>query len=188
MAKTAEGFGFNSHYFDDLTPQAESVFPDKANEPQVGQSGIGQFEVAATPLQMAMVVAAVANGGKLMKPHLTERIVDPDGRTVDEIEPETWSEPISAETAAELTEMMRSVVDDGTGTAVQIPGIEIAAKTGTAQKGQVGSGITQPWFVAFAPASDPQIALAVTVEQTQDGSGGTVAAPIARQVFESLLD
>ncbi|ADB48452.1 Peptidoglycan glycosyltransferase [Conexibacter woesei DSM 14684] len=153
----------------------------------VGRMAIGQDKLTVTPLQMAMVVSAVANGGKLMKPHLTDKVVDPDGRTVDTIEPETWSEPISSQTAAEMTTMMRSVVDDGTGTAVQIPGLDIAAKTGTAQVGAPGSGLTQPWFVAFAPANDPQIALAVTVERSQGGSGGTVAAPIARQVFESLL-
>lgn len=153
----------------------------------VGRMAIGQDKLTVTPLQMAMVVSAVANGGKLMKPHLTDKVVDPDGRTVDTIEPETWSEPISSETAAEMTTMMRSVVDDGTGTAVQIPGLDIAAKTGTAQVGAAGSGLTQPWFVAFAPANDPQIALAVTVERSEGGSGGTVAAPIARQVFESLL-
>jgi len=83
--------------------------------------------------------------------------------------------------------MMRRVVDDGTGTAVQIPGIDVAGKTGTAQKGAPGSGITQPWFVAFAPASDPQVAIAVTVEETVGGSGGTTAAPIARAVLEQLL-
>lgn len=153
----------------------------------VGRMAIGQDKLAVTPLQMAMVVSAVANGGKLMEPHLTDKVVDPDGRTIKTIEPKTWSEPISENSAAELTTMMRRVVDDGTGSAVQIPGLDIAAKTGTAQKGAPGSGITQPWFVAFAPAEDPQIALAVTVETSQGGSGGTVAAPIARQVFESLL-
>lgn len=163
------------------------LIPVTSPQVDVGRMAIGQDKLAVTPLQMAMVVSAVANGGKLMEPHLTDRIVDPDGRTVETIKPKQWSEPISEATAGQLTEMMRSVVDDGTGTAVQIPGIDIAAKTGTAQKGAPGSGITQPWFVAFAPASDPQIALAVTIETSQGGSGGTVAAPIARQVFESLL-
>lgn len=153
----------------------------------VGRMAIGQDKLAVTPLQMAMVVAAVANDGVLMAPRLTDRIVDPDGRTVARVEPKEWRRPISPQTAAQLTEMMRRVVDDGTGTAVQIPGIDVAGKTGTAQKGAPGSGITQPWFVAFAPASDPQIAIAVTVEQTVGGSGGTTAAPIARAVLERLL-
>lgn len=163
------------------------LIPPTSSLVDVGRMAIGQDKLAVTPLQMAMVVAAVANGGRLMTPHLTDRVVDPDGRTTETIEPEEYSRPISEETAAELTTMMRRVVDDGTGTAVQIPGIEIAAKTGTAQKGAPGSGITQPWFVAFAPASDPQIALAVTVEQTVGGTGGTTTAPMARAVLESLL-
>ena len=153
----------------------------------IGRLAIGQDKLTVTPLQMAMVAAAVANGGRLMRPHLTERIVDADGRTVTEVRPQEWSRPISEETAAQLTEMMRRVVDDGTGTAVQIPGLDIAAKTGTAQVGAPGSGLTQPWFVAFAPASAPRVAIAVTVERSVGGSGGTVAAPIARRVIETLV-
>lgn len=153
----------------------------------VGRMAIGQDKLAVTPLQMAMVAAAVANGGTLMKPRLTDRIVDPDGRTVKTIEPEEHSRPISAQTAAELTEMMGSVVDEGTGTAVQLPGIDVAGKTGTAET-DPSRDITQPWFIAFAPASDPEIAIAVTVENTRNGFGGTVAAPMAREVLASLLD
>jgi peptidoglycan glycosyltransferase len=153
----------------------------------VGRMAIGQDKLAVTPLQMAMVVAAVANRGTLMAPHLTDRIVDPDGRTVETIEPRVAGRPISAKTADELNLMMRTVVESGTGTAVQLPGIEIAGKTGTAEVGPVGSNLTQPWFVAFAPADDPQIAIAVTVERSQGGFGGTVAAPIARAVLEQLL-
>jgi peptidoglycan glycosyltransferase len=153
----------------------------------VGRMAIGQDKLAVTPLQMAMVVSAVANGGKLMKPHLTDKVVDPDGRTVMTVKPETFSTPISPQTASALTDMMRRVVDEGTGTAVQIPGIDVAGKTGTAQVGPAGAGLTQPWFVAFAPASNPQVAVAVTVEQTHGGFGGTVAAPIARSVLQSLL-
>jgi peptidoglycan glycosyltransferase len=90
-------------------------------------------------------------------------------------------------TATALTEMMRHVVEEGTGTAVRLPGIDVAGKTGTAQKGAPGSGLTQPWLIAFAPAAHPRIAIAVTVERSQGGFGGTVAAPIARDVLQSLL-
>ena len=152
----------------------------------VGRMAIGQDKLAVTPLQMAMVAAAVANGGKLMKPRLTEKVVDPDGRTVKTVEPEEQSRPISEQTAAELTQMMGRVVDEGTGTAVQLPGIDVAGKTGTAET-DPAHDITQPWFIAFAPANDPQIAIAVTVENTQNGFGGTIAAPIARDVLDSLL-
>jgi peptidoglycan glycosyltransferase len=149
---------------------------------------IGQDKLAVTPMQMAMVVSAVANGGKLMAPHLADRIVDPDGRVVDRVEPRVASTPISQQTAEQVNQMMRTVVESGTGTAVALPGIEVAGKTGTAEIGTVGANLTQPSFVAFAPADNPRIAIAVTVERSQGGFGGTVAAPIARAVLESLLN
>lgn len=154
----------------------------------VGRMAIGQDKLAVTPLQMAMIVAAIANDGTLMVPHLTDRVVDPDGRTVSTIEPSVMGRPISPATAQALNEMMRTVVEEGTGTAVQLPGIEVAGKTGTAEIGVVGANLTQPSFIAFAPADNPRIAIAVTVEKSFGGFGGTVAAPIARAVLESLLD
>jgi penicillin-binding protein A len=163
------------------------LLPVTSAQVDVGRMAIGQDKLAVTPLQMAMVVAAVANDGKLMEPHLTARVVDPDGR-VERFEPRVWSTPISAATADQVDAMMRTVVESGTGTAVQLPGIEIAGKTGTAEIGVTGANLTQPSFVAFAPADDPRIAIAVTVERSQGGFGGTVAAPIARAVLESLLD
>lgn len=163
------------------------LLPMSSPRVDVGRVAIGQDKLAVTPLQMAMVVAAVANRGVLMEPRLTERIVDPDGR-VTRVEPQVAGRPISAQTADQLNLMMRSVVESGTGTQVQLPGIQVAGKTGTAQVGTVGSNVTQPSFVAFAPADDPQIAIAVTVERSQGGFGGTVAAPIARAVLESLLN
>jgi penicillin-binding protein A len=153
----------------------------------VGRMAIGQDKLTVTPLQMAMVASAVANGGTLMKPHLTDRVVDPDGRTVKTIAPAVASHVMKPQTASELTQMMGRVVEEGTGTAVQLPGIDVAGKTGTAEVGAPGSGLTQPWFIAFAPAADPRIAIAVTVERSQGGFGGTVAAPIARAVLQTLL-
>jgi peptidoglycan glycosyltransferase len=164
------------------------LLPVDSPQVDVGRMAIGQDKLAVTPLQMAMVVAAVANGGRLMAPHLADRIVDPDGRVVERIEPRGASTPISPQTADALNQMMRTVVESGTGTAVQLPGIEVAGKTGTAEVGPLGANITQPSFVAFAPADDPRIAIAVTVERSVGGFGGTVAAPIARAVLESLLD
>ncbi len=160
--------------------------PD-SSQIDVGRMAIGQDKLAVTPLQMAMVVATVADGGTLMVPHLTDRVVDPDGRTVTRIEPQVVGHPIKPTTAAALNQMMRSVVEEGTGQPVQLPGIEIAGKTGTAEVGAVGSNLTQPWFVAFAPADHPQIAIAVTLENSQGGFGATVAAPVARAVLDSLL-
>jgi len=163
------------------------LLPVTSPQVDVGRMAIGQDKLAVTPLQMAMVVSAVANGGRLMAPHLTDRIVDPDGRTVTRIKPSVWSTPMSPRTAAELNQMMRKVVESGTGTAVQLPGIQVAGKTGTAEIGRLGSNLTQPSFVAFAPADNPRVAIAVTVERSQGGFGGTVAAPIARAVLQSLL-
>lgn len=163
------------------------LLPVSSPQVDVGRMAIGQDKLAVTPLQMAMVVAAVANHGTLMKPRLVDRIVDPDGR-VERVEPSVFGTPISTQTADELNAMMRTVVESGTGTAVQLPGIEVAGKTGTAQVGTPGANLTQPWFVALAPADDPRIAIAVTVERSQGGFGGTVAAPIARAVLESLLN
>jgi len=151
----------------------------------VGRMAIGQDKLAVTPLQMAMVAATIANGGVLMAPRLTRRIVDPDGRVALDVKPRVQSRPISPEAAAQLTDMMRGVVDEGTGTAVQIPGIPIAGKTGTAEI-DTARGITQPWFIAFAPAAAPRFAIAVVLDRST-GTGGTVAAPIARQVLQQLL-
>jgi penicillin-binding protein A len=153
----------------------------------VGRMAIGQDKLTVTPLQMAMVAAAVANGGTLMTPHLTDRVLDPDGRTVKRIAPTVASRVMKPATASALTQMMRTVVEEGTGTAVRLPGIDVAGKTGTAEVGAPGANVTQPWFIAFAPAERPRIAIAVTVERSQGGFGGTVAAPIARAVLQSLL-
>jgi peptidoglycan glycosyltransferase len=163
------------------------LLPVTSDQVDVGRMAIGQDKLAVTPLQMAMVVAAIANDGRLMTPHLVDRVVDPDGRTVERVEPEVASTPVSPQTAEQVNLMMRTVVESGTGTAVQLPGIEVAGKTGTAEIGTLGANLTQPSFVAFAPADNPRIAIAVTVERSQGGFGGTVAAPIARAVLESLL-
>ena len=151
----------------------------------VGRMAIGQDKLQVTPLQMAMVAATVANGGTLMKPHLTDRVIDPDGRTVDRIQPQVQSHVMSGSAATALGGMMAQVVKEGTGTAGALQGIDVAGKTGTAEI-DVQRNITQPWFIAFAPVNNPKIAIAVTVERST-GQGGTVAAPIAKQVMESLL-
>jgi peptidoglycan glycosyltransferase len=153
----------------------------------IGRIGIGEGGVTTTPLQMAMVAAAVANGGKLMRPHLTSRVVNSDGVTVRTIAPQMYSQVMKSSTAHDVTDMMTKVVEEGTGTAVQLSGISVAGKTGTASIGAPGSNLTQPSFVAFAPAQDPKVAIAVTVDQSQGGYGGTVAAPIAKAVLQTLL-
>lgn len=150
----------------------------------IGQGGL-EGEIRTGPLQMALVAAAVANRGRLMKPRLTDRIVRKDGRVKQRIEPDLQAEVMKPETAAQLTAMMSRVVEEGTGTAGALAGIRVAGKTGTAEVG-ANREFTQPWFIAFAPVEDPRVAIAVTVERTT-GQGGTVAAPIAKSVLEALL-
>lgn len=152
----------------------------------VGRMAIGQSLLRVSPMQMALVASAVANGGDLMKPHLVDRIVDRDGRTTDEVEPERQAEVMSEETAAKVTEMMASVVREGSGTAAALSGIEVAGKTGTAEK-NIEKNINQPWFIGFAPRTQPRFVVAATVQQSVGGTGGEVAAPIARQVLQELL-
>ena len=155
----------------------------------VGRLAIGQERLLATPIQMAEVAATIANGGDLMRPQIWSRVMDADGRTVKSMDPEKQSDVMSEETAGELTEAMKDVVNEGTGTAAALSGVDVAGKTGTAEvpdKDECGGLPNQAWFVGFAPADDPQIAVAATVECT-DGQGGTVAAPIAAGVMQTLL-
>jgi peptidoglycan glycosyltransferase len=151
----------------------------------LGRLGIGQDKLAVTPLQMAEVAATVANGGKLMVPHLTSRIVNAEGETVDRVEPHVQSEVMKPSTASAVRTMMEAVVNEGTGVSAQIPGVQVAGKTGTAET-QIGTSINNVWFIAFAPAQDPRVAIAVTLAHVP-GQGAAFAAPVARQVIESLL-
>ena len=149
----------------------------------IGQGG-AEGGIVVTPLQMAQVAGAIGNGGVLMKPRLTERVVGKDGRVKERIEPDEQNRVMKEETAAELTAMMARVVEEGTGTAAALSGVSVAGKTGTAEVDNATSN--QAWFICFAPVDDPRMAVAVTVERTQ-GQGGTEAAPIAAQVLEALL-
>jgi peptidoglycan glycosyltransferase len=167
-------------------PNGRPYAPGSPNE-DIGRIGIGQGGLQVTPLQMAMVASAVANNGKLMVPHLTSRVVDQDGRTVQTIKPSTYAQVMKPSTAQAVGQMMTHVVQEGTGTAAALTGITVAGKTGTASVGVAGANVTQPWFIAFAPVQNPQVAIAVTVERTQGGFGGTVAAPIAKAVMQTLL-
>jgi penicillin-binding protein A len=167
-------------------PHSRPYVPGSPNE-DIGRIGIGQGGLQVTPLQMAMVAAAVANGGTLMKPRLTDRVVNQDGQTVETIKPSVYNQVMTPSTAQALTQMMKRVVDEGTGQAARLGGISVAGKTGTAQIGIVGSNLTQPWFIGFAPVDNPKVAVAVTIEKSQGGFGGTVAAPIARTVIQTLL-
>jgi penicillin-binding protein A len=170
-------------------PYATPTRPFTPGSPDedIGRIGIGEGGLLVTPLQMAMVASAVADGGTLMTPHLIDRVVDQDGRTVRTTDPTVYRHVMKSSTAAAVTKMMEKVVEEGTGTAVQLGGISVAGKTGTAQIGPNGSNLTQPAFVAFAPAENPKIAIAVMVDESNGGFGGSVAAPIAKTVLQALL-
>jgi peptidoglycan glycosyltransferase len=158
--------------------------PDDPNEVDPGRLAFGQERLVVTPLQMALVAAGVANEGVVMEPKLVERIVASDGDVIQRFEPQEWTKAVEPSTAADLTAMMELAVQSGTGVAAQIPGISVAGKTGTAETGVAGRNNT--WFIAFAPADRPEVAVAVALTD-QAGTGGATAAPIARAIIEAAL-
>jgi peptidoglycan glycosyltransferase len=190
LREQAEKFGFGQHYFDDLNPQAISRFPSgNLAPPYEAYSAIGQYEVAATPLQMAMVAAGIANGGTVMKPYLVDEVQSADLDVLEKTNPSEFSQAVSPQTARDLTGMMESVVEQGTGTPAQIPGVKVAGKTGTAQS--TPDRPPYAWFVSFAPADDPQVAVAVLVQSSNtersEIAGSRLCAPIAKSVMEAVI-
>ena len=159
--------------------------PTDPNQVDPGRLAFGQERMLVTPLQMAMVAATVGNGGVVPKPFVVRRIVSHDGSTVKRTRPSNLGRAIKPETATELTAMMVGVTEGGTGTAAAIPGIHVAGKTGTAETNT--PHVYTAWFVAFAPAENPQVAIAVVLEEQLNGFGGAVSAPIAKQVMQALL-
>ncbi len=195
MFKYLDRFGFNQ--------DPELGYPDNQMAPSgvysegsllgpgdaidIGRVAIGQERLLVTPLQMAEVAATVANGGVLMRPTFVQQVTDPDGRTVQKLDPHEQSTVVSEETASQLTEMMTNVTEEGTAAGLTVGGLAFAGKTGTAEI-DVEAGINRPWFIGFAPADDPQVAVAVMLERCTGCFGGEVAGPIATQVMESLLN
>lgn len=184
----AEAFGFSQPLAVPMRA-TESSFPAEPDAPSTALSAIGQYEVRVTPLQVAMISAAVANDGVLMRPYSVAAVRSADLEVVDETDPEEMGRAVSPETAQILTEMMVGVVESGSGRAAQIPGVRVAGKTGTAQTGNEDA--PHAWFTAFAPADAPRIAVAVVVENGgslgNEATGGAVAAPIARAVIQAAL-
>jgi len=197
LAAQARAYGFTAEAGEDLVPfdipWTSGVFPApetfEGRDPAVAISAIGQQDVAANPLQMALVAGAIANDGVEMQPRLVTEARDPSGRVIAEFQPQEFSQPLSPENSAALTQMMVGVVEAGTGTAAQIPGVTVAGKTGTAQHGEGEN--PHAWFVCFAPAEAPRIAVAVIVldggSLGSEATGGQVAAPIAKAVLEAGL-
>ena len=192
MKAGAERFGFNNRPPIDLPGAAASVFPDTRNSKALlGQASIGQFNTAATPLQMAMVAGAIGNGGVMFTPHVMKEVRDDKGTVTRSYKPAPWRSAVGRATADTMREAMIGVVEGGTGSAARISGLEVGGKTGTAQLG-TSPPSSHAWFVCFAgnPGEPPSIAVAVLVEGkpgVSETTGGTVAAPIARQIIEQAL-
>ncbi|WHX19779.1 penicillin-binding protein 2 [Streptomyces malaysiensis subsp. malaysiensis] len=192
MREQAEKFGFNKTVDTPVRAYA-SVYPEDMDRPGNAMSAIGQFDNRATPLQMAMVAAAVANDGKLMKPYMVDSLRAPNLNTVEQTDPEQMSQPLSSENAQKLQSMMETVVKEGTGTSAQIPGVTVGGKTGTAQHGVANSKNPYAWFISYAKGNDGSpVAVAVVIEGSDtlrgDIAGGKLAAPIAKSVMQAVLE
>ncbi|MDQ4086105.1 MAG: penicillin-binding protein 2 [Actinomycetota bacterium] len=190
LEEQAEKYGFGQDLLEDLPGVAESQFPNNPDEPQTAFSAIGQFDVAATPLQMASIVAGIANNGTVMKPYVVSEVRAPDLTTIEETQPEEFSQAVSPGTAQQLQSMMVSVTNEGTGGTGAIPGVGVGSKTGTAQSSE--SRAPYAWYVSFAPSDDPEVAVAVFVEDANVSrdqiSGSGLGGPIAKSVMQAVID
>ncbi|MFF8610657.1 peptidoglycan D,D-transpeptidase FtsI family protein [Streptomyces sp. NPDC015346] len=194
MVEMAEKFGFNAEQFTPVR-SAASVYDKKMDRGGNALSSIGQFNTATTPLQMAMVTAAIANDGKLMKPYMIDKLVAPNLDVIKQNEPEEMSRPVSQETAQKLQQMMENVVTNGTGSKAELnmDGVKVGGKTGTAQHGEKNAKRPYAWFISYAKtAQGSPVAVAVIVEDSagtsrEDISGGGLAAPIAKAVMKAVL-
>ncbi|MFB8349486.1 penicillin-binding transpeptidase domain-containing protein [Streptomyces niveus] len=194
MVAAAGRFGFNDRRLRIPSRVAVSNFDRRMSDDQLALSSIGQFDTTATPLQMAMVAAAVANGGELKRPYLVDRTLAADGDVVSRTGEHSYQQAMSPSTAYRLRQLMVEVVDTGTGRSAGIDGATVGGKTGTAQHGVGNSGTPYAWFIAWAQPADtgrPAVAVAVVVEDAEavrgEISGGGDAAPIARAVMEAAL-
>jgi peptidoglycan glycosyltransferase len=196
LIEIAEAFGMNQRIVatDHIPSPLDSRMPTELDPPQTAQSAIGQFDVRTTPLQMALIAATIGNDGVLLRPHLIQSIEDERSAVLVDYAPEPFTptgrsdaQVISVQTATTLREMMVGVVANGTGGRAAIPGVTVAGKTGTAETGAAPT----VWFVGFAPAEDPQVAVAVVIEEGggvgDEATGGALAAPVARAVMEAAL-
>jgi peptidoglycan glycosyltransferase len=185
----AQAFGFNRTGLTVPMTTSTSVFPKNLSQAQLAQSSIGQFDVTMTPLEGAMMASAVANGGTIEAPYLIAKELDTSGNVIASATPTTYSTPISGSVATELSTMMQDVVTNGTATSLQNIGVSVAAKTGTAERGTGQNPVA--WMVAYAPANDPQVAVAVMVAdnnvQPSDAFGNSLAGPIAASVIKAVI-
>ncbi|MEU9153352.1 penicillin-binding transpeptidase domain-containing protein [Streptomyces sp. NPDC048417] len=190
----AEKFGFNDAQQDIPVRAYPSVYPSDMDKAHTGLSGIGQFDVTATPLQMAMVSAAIANGGKLVSPHMVSQITDSGGDVLKNYDDDSGTEQVvSSGTAEQLQSAMQTVVEQGTGTNAQIDGVTVGGKTGTAQHGENNSKTPYAWFTSYgkSDSTGKEVAVAVLVEQSDaarsEVSGNGLAAPVAKAMMQAAL-
>lgn len=188
----AEKFGFNDKEQDVPVRAYTSVYPSDMNDSSTALTGIGQFDVTATPLQMAMVSAAIANGGEMVSPHMVSTITNSGGDTLKDYDDEaSTTQVVSSDTAEQLQSAMQTVVEDGTGTNAQIDGVTVGGKTGTAQHGENNSETPYAWFTSYAKNGDKEVAVAVLVEQSNaarsEVSGNGLAAPVARAMMKAAV-
>ncbi|MER6100848.1 penicillin-binding protein 2 [Streptomyces sp. NPDC001832] len=189
----AEKFGFNDEKLDVPVRASESVYPSGMDKPQTALTGIGQFEVTATPLQVAMVSATLANGGELAAPHMVSEVTDSEGDTLQDFADGDTKRVVSQSTAEQLCSAMVTVVEEGTGTNAQIPGAEVGGKTGTAQNGVDNSNTPYAWFTSYAKdnATGKEVAVAVIVEDSgaarAEVGGNSLAAPIAKKMMQAAI-
>ncbi|MFG2499692.1 peptidoglycan D,D-transpeptidase FtsI family protein [Streptomyces sp. NPDC048441] len=188
----AEKMGFNAEKLDVPVRASESVYPSDMDKAQTALTGIGQFDVTATPLQMSMVSGAIANGGELVSPHMVSQITDSDGNVLESYDDADSQRVMSEGTASQLQSAMETVVEKGTGTNAQISGADVGGKTGTAQHGENNSKTPYAWFTSYAKGSDgKEVSVAVIVESSSaarsEVSGNGLAAPIAKSMMEAAL-
>ncbi len=183
VKSTAEDFGINKDIPFDISTAKSRIEYKKMSNPDAALVSIGQGQLLMTPLHVAMMGASVANGGKMMKPYLVDTITTASGITLKETKPEVFLKPMTSMNAAYLNELMTGVVQNGTGTGAAVSGITVAGKTGTAEN---ETNKDHSWFVGYAPAENPQIAVAVLLEY-DGGAGGRNAAPIARNIISKYL-
>jgi peptidoglycan glycosyltransferase len=186
IADQAGKFGFGKDWGDQLKlDYAPSVFPKDLDQAGLAQSAIGQRDVRATPLQINMITAAIANGGVQMQPNLIKAVRAPDLRAISEPTPQALRTSTTPEIAKQITEWMASVVSDGIGRGAAVRGVQVAGKTGTAE---LGTGLNNSWFTGFAPANDPQVAVTIVMESVDITTGAQLTSPNAKKIFEAVLN
>ncbi|NJC24230.1 peptidoglycan glycosyltransferase [Arthrobacter pigmenti] len=184
VLEQAQDFGFGEEFYVPVRVTA-SQFPTGMDQAQLAQSAIGQFSVAVTPLQMAMVSAAIANDGVLMKPNLVKAVRAPDLSMIEEPQPEVFRESLSADNANQITEWMVNVVNNGTASDAAIPGVDVAGKTGTAEVPEQGNN---SWFTGFAPADDPEVVVSIVMQDVDIATGAQLTSPNAKRLIEAVLN